>query len=102
MESLFILILFLLLIAAAAPGIYALRKRMTPMEGPLEIWQVLHRRGLGEADTEREPRALSYAVRRCVLCPSVERCHEWLASGKREALEEFCPNAGFVEKLERK
>lgn len=101
MEPLFILVLFLLLIAAAAPGIYALRKRMTAMNGPLEIWRALHRRGLGESDTERDPRGLGHAVRRCMLCPSVETCHEWLASGKREGLESFCPNAAYIEKLER-
>jgi|SRR5687767_8745325 len=101
METLFILVLFLLLIAAVAPGVYALRKRMTA-DGPLEIWRVLHRRGLGGADTQRDPRGLGYAVRRCLLCPSVETCHEWLDARKREGLEEFCPNAGYLQKLERR
>lgn len=102
METLFIPVLFLLLIAAVAPGVYALRKRMTAADGPLEIWRVLHRRGLGEADTERDPRGLAYAVRRCMLCSSVETCHEWLDGGKREGLEGFCPNAGYIQKLERR
>jgi hypothetical protein len=102
METLLILALFLLLIAAAAPGIYALRKRMAAADGPLEIWRVLNRRGLGEADTQRDPHGLGYAVRRCMLCPSVETCHEWLEGGKSEGLEGFCPNAGYVQKLERR
>jgi hypothetical protein len=103
METLFVLAFFLLLIAAAAPGIYALRKRMTATGvGPLELWRVLHRRGLGEEDTARDPRGLGYAVRRCMLCPSVETCHEWLEGGKRDGLEEFCPNASYVQKLERR
>ena len=101
METLVILALFLALIAAVVPGVYALRKRMAAKDGPLEIWRVLHRRGLGDSDTERDPRGLAYAVRRCMVCPSVHTCHDWLAAGKREGLEEFCPNARFVEKLER-
>lgn len=102
MDTLFVLALFLLLIAAVAPGVYALRKRMTAADGPLEIWRVLYRRGLGDADTERDPRGLGYAVRRCMLCPSVETCHEWLDGEKRDGLESFCPNARYLEQLERR
>ena len=102
METILILTLFLLLIAAAAPGIYALRKRMTAADGPLEIWRVLNRRGIGDADMQRDASGLGYAVRRCMLCPSVESCHEWLEGGKRDGLEEFCPNAGYIQKLERR
>lgn len=102
METLVIVALFLLLIAAAAPGVYALRRRMTATDSPLEIWRVLQRRGLGEGDTARDPRSLGYAVRRCMLCPSVETCHEWLDARKRDGLEGFCPNAGYIQKLERR
>jgi hypothetical protein len=68
--------------------------------GELEFWRVLHRRGFGAADIERDPRALGIAVRRCVFCPNVDRCADWLASGKREGLEEFCPNAPYLKRLE--
>ena len=101
METLFVLALFLVLIGAVAPGVYFLRKRMLAVDGPLEFWRVLHRRGLGEADTARDPRGLGYAVRRCMLCPSVETCNDWLEQEKREGLEGFCPNARYIEKLER-
>ena len=39
-----------LLIAALAPGIYALRKRMGAGGRKLELWTMLHRRGLTDGD----------------------------------------------------
>jgi hypothetical protein len=98
-ETVVILVMLAVLAAAAVPGLYALRKRMVG-GGPLEFWRVLHRRGLSAADTQGDPRSLAIAVRRCVLCPSVEECAEWLESGEREGLEEFCPNAPFLKRLE--
>jgi hypothetical protein len=102
METLVILGLLLMVLAAAAPGLYALRRRMVTGNGPLEFWSVLQRRGLGQADTAQDPRALGVAVRRCMLCPSVDACTEWLASGAREGLDGFCPNAAYLKKLERR
>jgi hypothetical protein len=102
MESVVILGLLLLLIAAVAPGLYALRKRMVAGEGRLQLWRVLQRRGLDATDTAADGRALAVAVRRCTLCPRVDDCEDWLAAGKREGLESFCPNATYVERLERR
>jgi hypothetical protein len=99
MESLPVLAVLLILVAAAAPGLYALRRRMAA-GGELEIWSVLRRRGLSRADTEGDPRALAIAVRRCTLCPASDACRDWLASGRPAPFRELCPNAAYLEKLE--
>jgi hypothetical protein len=99
METFVILALLLLLVAAVAPGLYVLRKRIAS-GGQVELWRAMQRRGLNPADAAEEPRNLAVALRRCTLCPSVETCHEWLASGAREGLEEFCPNAAYFKELE--
>jgi hypothetical protein len=41
------------------------------------------------------------ALRRCVLCPSIEACDEWPASGKQDGAAALCPNDAFVAELER-
>lgn len=101
METLLVLTLLLLLVAATAPGLYALRKRLSAGAGELEIWRAMSRLGLSPADAAEEPRNLALAMRRCTLCPTVDTCHEWLASGRREGLGAFCPNAAYLRKLER-
>jgi hypothetical protein len=100
-ESVVILGLLFFLIAAVMPVLYHLRKRIVAGESRLQFWQALHRRGLGAADTEADQRALAVALRRCTLCPRVDDCNEWLASGEREGLERFCPNAAYLKRLER-
>lgn len=103
METFIFLALFVLLLAAVAPGLYLLSKRMAARPAQLEIWRAMQRLGLtpGEAAVD-EPRSLALSLRRCTLCPSVDACHEWLASGSREGLERFCPNASYFRKLERR
>jgi hypothetical protein len=101
MESLVLVGLLVVLIAAVAPGIYALRKRMHAGGRKLELWHMLHRRGLTAEAALAEPRPLAMALRRCALCPSVEECRHWLASGAREGFDAFCPNARYIRRLER-
>lgn len=102
METFIFVALFALLLAAVAPALYLLSKRMAARPAQLEIWRVMHRIGLAPAETAaEEPRSLALALRRCTLCPSVDACHEWLASGAREGLEQFCPNASYFRKLTR-
>ncbi|HEU4352871.1 MAG TPA: DUF6455 family protein [Burkholderiales bacterium] len=103
METFIFLSLFALLLAAVAPGLYLLSKRMTARPGELEIWRAMNRLGLTPAEAASEqPRSLAVALRRCTLCPSVDACHEWLAAGSREGLERFCPNASYFRKIERR
>jgi len=101
METFVILALLVMLVAAVAPGLYALYKRTSSRSAQMELWRAMHRRGLSPADAAEEPRNLALALRRCTLCASVDTCDEWLASGAREGLEEFCPNAAYFKKLER-
>jgi hypothetical protein len=101
METFIFLALLALLLAAVAPGLYLLSKRMAARPGQLEIWRAMNRLGLtpAEAATD-EPRSLALALRRCTLCPSVDACQEWLASNSREGLERFCPNAAYFRKVQ--
>ena len=77
-------------------------RRLTAREGDLQIWQALRRSGLSAEDAAAQPGQLGHAVRRCVMCPSIEECDHWLASGKREGLDEFCPNATYFDALKGK
>ncbi len=101
MESFVLVGLLVVLIAAVAPGIYALRKRMHAGGRRLELWHMLHRRGLTAEAALAEPRPLAMALRRCALCPSVEECRHWLASEAREGFDAFCPNSRYIRRLER-
>lgn len=65
-------------------------------ETPLRLFQVLERRGKRAPDLDSDLYAGANAVRRCVFCRARAECDAWLASGRRDGLEQFCPNAGFV------
>jgi hypothetical protein len=103
METFIFLALLALLLAAVAPGVYLLGKRIAARPAHLEIWRVMHRLGLSPGEvTGEEPRGMALALRRCTLCPGVDACQEWLASGSRAGLEQFCPNASYFKKLEHR
>jgi hypothetical protein len=66
---------------------------------PLLLEQMMARRGISRAETpglmlEHE---IAAAGRRCILCASKLRCHDWLASAPRLERASFCPNAHFVD-----
>jgi hypothetical protein len=42
------------------------------------------------------------AIRRCVMCPSVEECDHWVASGKTDGIRAFCPNASVLEEMHKR
>jgi hypothetical protein len=98
--SLALLLLFAGLVAAV-PMAFAGWRRLVAREGDLQIWRVMRRRGLEPDDTAVRDATLARAVRRCVMCPSIDDCNHWLASGKREGLGLFCPNATFFRDIER-
>ena len=95
-------VVLLVLFAAAVallPFAYAGWRRLVAREGELQIWRAMPRIGIApEALAQREA-MMAPAVRRCVMCPSIEECDHWLAAGQREGLGLFCPNATFFEQL---
>jgi hypothetical protein len=66
-------------------------------DGRLRLAELLARRGARLDDDSTDVYRAAIATRRCVFCNTKEECDAWLASGKREGLERFCPNAEFVE-----
>ena len=102
MEGMLTGLVLLALFAAAvafAPFAYGGWRRLTSHGGDLQIWQAMTRVGVSSQQAAGEPADLARAVRRCVLCPCIEECDSWLASGKREGLGLFCPNATYFDDL---
>ena len=99
--SLALLILFAVLVGTL-PMALAGWRRLVAREGDLQIWRAMRRRGIASEDTAGQDANLARAVRRCVMCPSIDDCDQWLASGKREGLGLFCPNATFFHDMERR
>ena len=65
-------------------------------EPRLRLAEVLARDGIKLCSDPAHARRDALATRRCVLCPSQKKCDAWLASGRREGLGAFCPNAGYI------
>jgi hypothetical protein len=66
---------------------------------PLLLEQMMARRGISRVETpalmlEHE---IAIAGRRCVLCASKLRCHDWLASAPRLERAAFCPNTHLID-----
>jgi len=102
MESMLTGLVLLMLFAgvvASLPFAYAGWRRLTQREGDLQIWRALRRTGIAAEDAAASQAKLARAVRRCVMCPSIEECDHWLASGDREGLGLFCPNASFFGEM---
>ena len=102
MSAMIISVTFLILFAAGIAGLpylYAAWRRVGAREADLEIWRVMAQRGIDPDSGVATPAKLARAVRRCVLCPSIEECDRWLAANAQDGLEEFCPNAALMEEL---
>jgi hypothetical protein len=84
---------------ALLPFAYAGWRRLTKQDGELQMWRAMSRVGVSRQEATGEPAKLTRAVRRCVLCPSIEECDNWLASVQSAGLDEFCPNARFFDEL---
>lgn len=70
--------------------------RMRQDGGRLRLGEMMLRRGAHIGPGELEPFQAALAARRCVLCREKAVCDAWLASGRQEGSERFCPNAGFI------
>lgn len=88
------------LVVSVLPLIYAAWRRVIARDD-LQMWRAIRRSGLAPKDAAGDDRKLALAVRRCTLCPSIPECDDWLASGRREGLDLFCPNAVYFKELER-
>ena len=92
-------LLLLFVLVAAAPFAYAGWRRATQRDSELQIWPVMRRLGIAPEATPANDAKMAHAVRRCVLCPSLEECERWLASAKTDGIAEFCPNTSVIEGL---
>ena len=71
--------------------------RMLHAGGRLRLEQMLGRRGVRLAAAgEHAPCDAAAAARRCAGCDGKAVCDAWLASGRRDGFETFCPNADFI------
>lgn len=71
--------------------------RMLHADGGLRLEQVLGRRGAELAFAgEHTPCDAAVVARRCAACAGKPVCDAWLASGRRDGFEAFCPNADFI------
>ncbi len=97
--SILIVALLVLMAAAASPAIFAFWRKGLSAQAELELWSVMQRCGIELADTAGRERELGVAASLCVTCPGLDACREWLASGKPDGFDAFCPNAGFIASL---
>lgn len=96
-ETTVVLGLGLLVFAAFLYALLNAAWRMLHDNGRLRLEQMLCRRGVKLAVAgEQSPYDAALAARRCVGCADKARCDAWLASGRREGFEAFCPNADFI------
>ena len=94
-----IIAVLLAAVAALTPFVRAGWQRLISREGNLQIWRAMPRVGVSPDEVAGQEAKMAHAVRRCVMCPSIEECEEWLGSGRREGLGRFCPNEGFFVEL---
>lgn len=62
----------------------------------LRLVEMLGRQGLKLGDDLTRVHTDAVATRACVYCSTKEECDAWLASGRREGFEAFCPNAAYI------
>jgi hypothetical protein len=86
--------------AAVVYGVIAAAWRSMCDDGETRIFQVMRRHGAGADQafgTARHDAVL--AMRRCTFCAYKAECDRWLASGAKNGLDDFCPNADFVARI---
>lgn len=76
-------------------------RRALGYDRPILLGAMLRRQGAVLPDPITQAVGYDYAVavRRCLNCGVSASCAKWLEQGKREGYEEFCPNAGYIERL---
>jgi hypothetical protein len=89
-------------LVSAFPYLQAGWRRIVSSPAKLEIWSVMQRLGIPVETAPRSDATMARAVRRCAMCPSLDDCDHWLASGKTDGIDKFCPNAPVLEGLRRR
>jgi hypothetical protein len=97
--NLALLVVFGIVVYIALASLWRLRREPPPAA----LGAMLARQGI---DWDRLAAAgavhdFALGVRRCNDCHARAQCREWLARGRREGYETFCPNAGFIERMKR-
>lgn len=70
---------------------------------PVLIERMLRRQGdaVAQQALASGSHEFAVAVRRCAECGEAAQCRAWLASGARDGYQWFCPNAGYVQRMQR-
>jgi uncharacterized protein DUF6455 len=89
-------------VVMALPYLHTGWRRVVSRNGELEIWPVMQRLGIPRDAAPRSDATMARAIRRCVMCPSLEECDHWLASGDTDGIDKFCPNAPVLEGLRKR
>lgn len=84
----------------------SLKSRVRQSERNLELMDAMRVR-LGGMQGPQVDRWLAsawgHAARRCAFCSAGEACASWLAAGEAdERYRDFCPNAGFFDRLRQR
>ena len=102
MTPLLISLTLLFMFAAAIvalPFIHSAWRRIGVRDTDLQLWRVMARRDIVPDNVPATRAKLARAVRRCVRCPNIEQCDDWLAANAQDGLADFCPNATLLEEL---
>jgi hypothetical protein len=103
MGTLAIYALMALVVTIALYITFMMWRRALGDDRPLLLGEMLGRLGasLPDAATGGLGYDYAFAVRRCVNCGEADTCRKWLETGKQVGYAEFCPNAGFIERLNK-
>lgn len=88
-----------ILLAAILYARLALAWRSAHHDGHLRLVPMLARHGAPDQALGTGTREAASAMRRCMICPQKTACDRWLASGARNGIDAFCPNAEFIARV---
>ncbi|HVB49153.1 MAG TPA: DUF6455 family protein [Burkholderiales bacterium] len=86
-------------VVLSAPVLLGWYRSAITREGSYPLGALMQRLAISADDAAGHEYALTAAVSQCASCGAAERCRDWLASGRREGVETFCPNASMLRDL---
>jgi hypothetical protein len=71
------------------------------VDSPIYLYEMLRRQGdaVARLALASGGRDFRLAVSECVDCSAKPQCAAWLEAGKRDSFADFCPNAGYVQRI---